>query len=157
MTELLVGFEAIAEALRTSPRQVLVWATRKREPLPLMAYLDVPRIEQARLEEWRQRHLDPTSSRKVYGWNTIARTVEMSRISAIRAAEWDENPLPVKPARGINGRVWAYAEALREWKEAHVLPYPAHRKLRALRRAARASEPLPEPRAPEPRAIREGS
>ncbi len=130
----LVGFPAIAEALRTSPRQVLVWATRRVDPLRLRAYHGMPRILPSKLNEWQRRHGEVPGLGRVRGWHLIAERVEMSRMAAIRAAAVEDDPLPVKQPRV--GMVWAYESALDDWREAHELPYAAHRRLRAEHRKA---------------------
>lgn len=125
----IVGFPAIAEALRTSPRQVLVWATRKRDPLRLRTYQGLPRILPSKLKAWQDRHNEKAGMKVVRGWQKIAMRVEMSRMAAVRASEVEDDPLPVHhPQHGL--MVWAHESALDDWKEAHELPYAAHRRLR---------------------------
>lgn len=128
----LVGFAAIAEALRTSPRQVLVWATRRIDPLRLRAYHGLPRALPSKVKEWQRRHMEATGLRRVWGWHDIAARVEMSRMAAVRASKRPDDPLPVVHPK--TGRVWAYESALDDWREAHEFPYAAHRKLRRPRR-----------------------
>lgn len=124
---LLVGFERIAEALRTSPRQVLIWATRARDPLRLMVYHGIPQTRESRLRAWHDRYLERPTAR-VHGWRDIAARVQMSRMAAIRASEREQDPLPV--VRAANGAVWAHADALADWKDAHLWPYAVHRAMR---------------------------
>lgn len=128
-SQVIVGFREIAAALKCSERQVLQFATRRVDPLPLLSYQGVPRIQPADLAEWRRRHGGLRGTVRIRGWSQIALRVEMSRIAAIRASKLAEGPLPVKRSKG-GGMVWAYASALDDWKAAHTLPYAAHRVLR---------------------------
>jgi hypothetical protein len=134
----IVYFDNIAAALLTSPRQVIVWATRKRDPLRLRVYHDIPRILPSKLQEWKRRHAKVATLRRVHGWNEIAKRVELSRMSAIRMAAREYDPLPVtQPKNGA--MVWAYESALVDWREAQEVPYLAHRLLRQKRQTVEAS------------------
>lgn len=125
----ITGFRDIAAALRCSERQVLQFATRRRDPLRLISYQGVPRILLSSLTEWRRRHGHLRGTKRVRGWSQIAACVEMSRMAAIRASKLADDPLPVQHPKG-GGMVWAYASALADWMAAHTLPYAAHRVLR---------------------------
>lgn len=132
----IVGFVAIGEALLTTPRQVLAWATRKVDPLRLVTYQGMPRILPSALKSWRDRHMGAAVLRRVRGWHLIAERVEMSRMAAIRVSEREQDPLPVThPASGM---VWAFETAVDDWKRAQEVPYWAHRALREAAKAARA-------------------
>lgn len=138
----IVGFPSIAAALGVSTRQVLQWATRKRDPLRLVSYQGVPRILASRLASWNDRRWEKPRLETVRGWQAISLRVEMSRMATIRAASLAEDPIPVHHP-GHGRMVWAHASALDDWRDAHCLPYAAHRKLRPPRTKGRAgpSEP----------------
>lgn len=125
----LFGFTEIAQAMRTSARQVLVWSKRKHDPLRLYMYQGAPRILPSKLKEWQRRHAKVASLVRIRGWDAIAKRAELSRMAAIRLSEIAEDPLPVtRPTNGL--MVWAYESAIDDWRDAHILPYAAHRALR---------------------------
>lgn len=124
----IVSFKDIAAALRTSERQVLVWATRRVDPLRLCSYFGTPRILPSALLRWKQRHLGGEGLARIRGWHDIARRVDLSRIAAIRAEKAEADPLPVVHPK--HGMVWAFESALDDWRDAHLWPYAVHRKLR---------------------------
>jgi len=139
----IVGLDAIAAALRTSPFQVRRFAAtarRKRpladfyrDPLRLRSLHGVLVIRASRLEAWRNRNQrNGAGERKLLGWQAICAHVGLRRAAASVASARAENPLPaVHPA---DGRVWAYESALTEWCESQEFPYGVHRLVSATRR-----------------------
>lgn len=94
-----------------------------------LASLDSTMLVEA--DGWLATHVPP---RKVWGWVAIAEEIESSERSARTYQERKRDPLPVEY---YNGRVWAYASALRAWMRRNSVTYEVH--MRSLKRAKAAA------------------
>lgn len=146
----LAGLRDIADALRTSPFQVLRWASTKRprrplaeryrDPLRLRSIHGVLVLRRSRLEAWRNRNQrDGSGEKRLHGWDAICKHIGMRRSAAVAACAWTEDPLPVVRPDGL--RVWAYESALTEWCEAHEFAYGVHRLVSAARKLRGDEQP----------------
>jgi hypothetical protein len=143
----LVGFTDIAATLRTTERQVLKWVVRRRDPLRLRVLHSVPRILRSELERWHRRQIGSERLGRVFGWDAIAKRVKMSRFAAVKAAGWEDDPLPVHRPRV--GMVWAHESALDDWVAAQEVSYGTWRRLRdALRQERARTDALAEDASP---------
>jgi hypothetical protein len=135
--ELLVGVADIARAAGADERSVWRWADPDAcDPLRLEYLHGVPRILRSVLKAWQRRRTPGNGERRIRGWEAICKCAELSRTSAWRAAR-DGVPdrLPVHLPK--NGRPWAYAAAIDDWRNARVFPVRVQRdRVRALRLAA---------------------
>jgi hypothetical protein len=143
----IAGLRDIATALRTSPFQVLRFAstkapprplaTRYRDPLRLRSVHGVLVIRRSRLEAWQRRNQrEGANEPRVTGWADVCKFVGMRRSSALTACDWAYDPMPVVRREGM--RVWAYESALTDWCEAQEFAYGVHRLVRGARKARAA-------------------
>jgi hypothetical protein len=146
----LAGLRDIAEVLRTSPFQVLRWASTKRtlrplveryrDPLRLRSVHGVLVIRRSRLEAWRNRNQrGGIGEKRIFGWEAICAFIGMRRSAAVAARSWGVDPLPV--VRPDGQRVWAYESALTDWCEAHEFAYGVHRLVSEARKLRGEGEP----------------
>lgn len=137
------GLPSIATVLRSTPSTVRRWARsggvdtkRQFDPLRLLRHPSysngVPIQRRERLEAWRVRtwgsEEERAALRVLMGWREIAEMAEVDIDTAQALAARACDPLPVQPKRRFNQatgqyEVWAYADAIRDWLMAHMLPW----------------------------------
>jgi hypothetical protein len=134
----VAGMHSLAKMLRCSAQTVKRWTQRPFDPLRLRTHparidnYPIQRME--RVTAWRIRTWGSDEQKAaldvVYGWEAIAERCDAADRIVRDLAARKVDPLPVQPKRRRNPltgahEVWAYADALRDWLDAHTVIYVA--------------------------------
>lgn len=133
---IIAGKTALAKVLRTTPSTLTEWTRLPVDPLRLLRHPsrrdNMPIQYRERLDAWRLRtwgsEEEKAALATVRGWAEIAAMVDIGEPDAREMAVLPHDPLPVQPKRRFNKatgkyEVWAYADAIRDWLTARMVPW----------------------------------